>query len=349
MELAREYGRYGYRRVPALVQRWLVYPAATGTQAWHIVVLENYGPEHTGTLNVRLRGRRRLGSKPTTKWAFSFPDVRIPARIPVRLHFQGPVQLAKGSYLFEASFSGAAPRLVRSGFCANCNVGRGLVVSRNDDRRTLDYSVRADGLHIQTYYLDDDVTGSRRSNNARPNKNVFVYMLLTKPPNAAPWIRDGWGRMEPYAPGSSELQGLATTDETGFWDRWWGLIVVNFGRAAHTGTLTFELQGPSPWKRSFPAVSVPGRRMRILSFKGGAPEPTVPTTKPPKAGEHLPGQYLLKGTFTGAAGPASMTLEFCGGMRGWRQDVYAGTIRLPCTPPAASSRASRRSSRDGPD
>ena len=239
----------------------------------YALIVANLGSEtHTGTVTFKLTG--------PVKWKRSFPNVHIHGESIVALYFEADDPLgATGNYMLRSTFTGAGS--VKSRFCAGCTLP---VVQERSARaiKGMDWgppdhrAVRADGLHMLAYNLSEEA-----QQQFRGDKNVLPYMPYTT--LIKPKVFDS---------GLGCFGVLPIPD----YKYNYALVVANLGSDAHTGNLTFKLTGPVKWKQSFQNVSVPGESLVVLHFKANALE-TV-------------GNYLLKGTLTGAG---SLKSRFCAG------------------------------------
>ena len=238
----------------------------------YALIVANLGSEtHTGTVNFKLTG--------PVKWKRSFPNVHIYGESIVALYFEAGSLGATGNYMLRSTFTGAGS--VKSRFCAGCTLP---VVQERSARaiKGMDWgppdhrAVRADGLHMLAYNLSDEA-----KQQFRGVKNVLPYMPYTT--LIKPRVFDS----------GLECFGVMPIPDYKYN---YALVVANLGSDTHTGNLTFKLTGPVKWKQSFPNVSVPGESLVVLHFKANALK-TV-------------GNYLLKGTLTGAG---SLKSRFCAG------------------------------------
>ncbi len=131
---------------------------------------------------------------------------------------------------------------------------------------------RDDGLIIMNYDLPES------SRNPRA-KSVFTYIVFTSP--------------EP--PGLNPIVTLNIAPPE-FIPHYYTLAVVNFGNRTATGNVTLKLTGPVRWTRRFRNLTVPAFGYAVYGFQA-----------PPL---NRIGNYLLKGSFTGAG---AMKSRFCAG------------------------------------
>ena len=238
----------------------------------YVLVVANLGSDtYTGTVTFKLTG--------PVKWKRSFPNVHVHGESIVALYFETDSLEAAGNYMLKSTLTGAGS--LKSRFCAGCTLP---VVQERSARaiKGMDWgppdhrTVRADGLYMLAYNLSDEA-----KQQFRGDKNVLPYMpftILIKP--------------KVYDSGFGCFGVMPIPD----YKYNYALVVANLGSDIHTGTLTFKLAGPVKWKQSFPNVAVPGESLVVLHFKADALE-TV-------------GNYLLKGTLTGAG---SLKSRFCAG------------------------------------
>ena len=132
---------------------------------------------------------------------------------------------------------------------------------------------RDDGLSILTYDLSESSSKPR-------GRKVFSYIVYTSidPP--------------------SRFVGIDTfhLSPPEFSRNYYTLAVANLGTRNAIGTVTLKLTGPTRWTRKFKNVSVPGPGGAVFYYQG---QPL-----------NRIGNYLIKGSFTGAG---SMKSRFCAG------------------------------------
>lgn len=149
---------------------------------------------------------------------------------------------------------------------------------KGDLRTPVEQVVREDGLGMTVFELTPEA--ARRMRPQQRGKAAVPYIVYTT-------------ILKPDITGGIEAFDVTPLEFTSYY---YGFVVANLGNSPHVGNVSFSLNGPVKWKRSFNNVSINGGTITVLWIEAN------PLNRV--------GSYQITGVMSGAG---SMKSRFCAG------------------------------------